>query len=80
MLQSELEEKGIEVKYGIDTRELNNVVLPVVRPEDISESVDLIIVTAITDFFVLKSYLRKYTNCEIEMLENIIAELLWENT
>lgn len=80
MLQSELEGTEIEVKYGIDTRELNNVVLPVVRPEDISESVDLIIVTAITDFFALKSYLGKYTNCEIEMLENIIVELLWENT
>lgn len=80
MLCSELEEKGIEVKYGIDARGVNSVSLPVVKPEEIVDSVDLIIVTAVTDLFALKRRLEQYTDCKIEMLENIIAELLWENT
>lgn len=80
MLQGELEEKGIEVRYGIDAREINDSFLAIVKPEDISEPVDLIIITAVTDFFDLKRRLEMYTNCKMEMLENIIVELLWENT
>lgn len=80
MLQEELEDKGIAVKYGIDTRELNNVSLPVVKPKDILEPVDLIIITAITDLLALKHRLEQYTDCKVEMLENIMVELLWENT
>ncbi len=80
LLQFELEERGVEVCYGIDARGVNNVALPVVRPEDIPEPVDLIIVTAVTDFLELKSRLENYTDSRVEMLENIIAELLFENT
>lgn len=79
MLYRELEENGIEVKYGIDVREVNDAFMPVIYPEDISEPVDLIIVTAVTDFAALKRRLVQYTDCRIEMLENIIAELLWES-
>lgn len=79
LLRTDLERSGIEVKYGIDTRDVNNVFLPVVKPEDITEPVDLIIVTAVTDFFALKRRLEQYTHCQIEMLENLMAELLWEN-
>lgn len=80
LLQKELEAKGIEVKYGIDVRELYDTLIPMVKPQDISEPVDMIIVTAITDFSALKHRLKQYMNCEIEMLENIIVEILWENT
>lgn len=79
MLQRELEENGIEVKYGIDVREINDSLMPIIRPEDISDPVDLIIVTAATDLFSLKRRLESYTDCKIEMLENVIAEILWEN-
>lgn len=79
MLQQELEENGIEVKYGIDVREINDAFLPMFRPEDITEPVDLIIVTAVTDLFALKRRLEPYTHCEIDMLENIIAETAWES-
>lgn len=57
---------------------MNGVSLPLIKLEDISEPVDLIIVTAVTDLFALKRRLEQYTDCQIEMLENIIAELLWE--
>ncbi len=80
LLKSELEEKGIEVKYGIDTRGVNNVSLPIYKPEEICESVDLIIITAVTDFLALQCRLRQYTDCRMEMLEDIIAEIFWENT
>lgn len=79
MFQQELENSGIEVKYGIDIREINDAFVPIVSPEEISEPVDLIIVTAVTDFFALKRRLEQYTDCKIEMLENIIVEILWEN-
>lgn len=79
LLQKELEDNGIVVKYGIDIRELYDTLLPVVKLEDISDPVDMIIVTAITDFSALKHKLLQYTDCEIEMLENIIAESFWEN-
>lgn len=79
MLQRELEENGIEVKYGIDIRDVNDAFLPIICPGDAMEPVDLIIITAVTDLFALKRRLEQYTDCEIEMLENIIAETLWEN-
>lgn len=79
MLYQELEENGIEVKYGIDVREINDAFIPMVCPEDISAPVDLIIVTAVTDLFALKRRLGQYTDCKIEMLENIIVEILWKN-
>lgn len=79
LLYRELEENGIEVKYGIDVREVNDAFIPVIRPEDIADPVDLIIVTAVTDLFTLKHRLVQYTDSRIEMLENIIVEILWEN-
>lgn len=79
LLKNELEDKGIEVKYGIDKRELYDTSISVVKPEDVSEPVDMIIITAIADSCAIKHRLKQYTDCKIEMIENIIAEVLWEN-
>lgn len=75
ILYDELEEIGIEVKYGIDKFVCRMAIdLKVVSPNDELEKVDAIIVTPVFEFESIKDELKRYTSNRIISLEQVLEE------
>lgn len=75
-LLKELQDSGVDVKYGIDKNAGNiNSDINVVTPEEELEAVDAVIVTAITFFYEIDESLSKKIDCPILSLEDILYEL-----
>ncbi|MDE6892399.1 MAG: hypothetical protein K2P50_11450 [Lachnospiraceae bacterium] len=75
-LYDELKHTEIEVKYAIDKRavELENE-LPVMSVNDELDKVDVIIVTAIYDFFEIADFMKQKSNNPVISLEQIVYEM-----
>lgn len=75
-LIDELEELGLEVKYGID-KKANKFYsdIEVYAPEDQLPMVDVIIVSAIYYFDEIKELLEGKVNCPIVSLEDILYDI-----
>ena len=72
-LYDELENSPIEVKYVIDRRAKQIIsAVRIIDVDDIFESVDAVIVTAVYDFEEIKQALRLKLKCPIVSLEEII--------
>lgn len=71
----ELSESDVEVCYGIDRRHVELQDIKVKGLEDEFESVDVVVVTALTDFGIINDFLKEKTDCPVVSLENIIYEL-----
>ncbi len=72
----ELKNSDIEIVYGID-KNVNNLfsVIDIVSPEDDLETVDVIVVTAITFYEEVKEQLSEKLDCPIISLEDILYEI-----
>lgn len=75
-LLSELKDTNIEVVYSID-KNAGQIFssIPIVTPDNISEKVDAIIVTAITFFDEIVEQLRQKTEIPIVSLAEILFDL-----
>lgn len=75
-LVEECKDSRVEVKYGID-RSAGRIYsdIPIYYPEDPLESVDAIIVTAITFYDDIKETLSKKIDCTILSLEDILNDM-----
>lgn len=75
-LLKELQDSGIDVKYGID-KNANSICsdIHVVTPEEELETVDAVIVTAVTYFYEIDESLSNKIDCPILSLEDILYEL-----
>lgn len=73
---NELTDSNVEICYGIDKGLIADISnLKVIKPEDEFGEVDLIVVTAMAEFQVIKKRLRQKINCPVVSLEDIIYEL-----
>lgn len=71
---NELEESNITIKYGIDVNyDMYWNEFPVVSPENVTNDVDVIIVTAISAYESIKSMLSCKVSCPIVSLDEIIS-------
>lgn len=75
-LIDELADSSIKVKYGID-KNANAIYsnIDVVTPDDELDSVDAVIVTAITFFDEIEESLSEKVDCPILSLEDILNEI-----
>ncbi len=71
----ELSESSVKVCYGIDRRHVELQDIKVKGLEDEFESVDVVVVTALTDFGIINDFLKEKMDCPVVSLENIIYEL-----
>ncbi len=71
----ELSESDVEVCYGIDRRRVELQGIKVKGVEEEFESVDVVVVTALTDFVIIKAFLSERIDCPVVSLEDIIYEL-----
>lgn len=75
-LVEELKDSNIEVKYGIDKNADSMYIdVDVLTIEDDLESVDAIVVTAITFFDEIEEKLSEKMDCPIISLEDILYEI-----
>lgn len=75
-LVNELRNSGISVSYGIDQRAKSLYTdLEIFTMEDEFESVDAIVVTAITFFDEIEEKLSERMNCPILSLEDVLYEV-----
>lgn len=75
-LVNELENTEICIKYGIDRDAAvcwNE--FPIIEPQDVTEEVDVIIVTAISFFNEIKNTLQNNVRCPIISIEEIIDNI-----
>jgi hypothetical protein len=76
LLYHELENSQIEVSYAIDRNvKASGIDVPVLKPENVTDDVDLIIVTAIYYFDEIKRELCNKVSCPIISLEDVICEM-----
>lgn len=75
-LMAELANSNIKVKYGID-KNANMIYsdIDVVTPDDVLDSVDAVIVTAITFFDEIEEALFEKMDCPILSMEDILNEI-----
>lgn len=75
-LINELEGSEICIKYGIDRdSEVYWDKFPIVNPQEITEDVDVVIVTALSFFNEVRNILQDRINCPVISLEEIIDTL-----
>lgn len=76
-LLNELKGTEIQIIYGIDKRaEVGiNADINIVSPEDMLESVDAIVVTAITFYDAIKKKLSKKVCCPVISLKDVLSEV-----
>lgn len=75
-LVDELKDTGIHIAYGIDQKADGLYAdINIVSPEDELESVDAIVVTAITFFDEIEEKLKRKTDVPIISLEEIVCEV-----
>lgn len=76
-LYDELKSLNIEVVCFIDknTENLNNEV-PVLRPDGVLPSFDIVVVTPVFYFYMIENELEKYVHSPIVSLEDILDEVL----
>lgn len=75
-LVSELIDSTIKIKYGIDQDTgINYDGFRIISPEEVEDSVDVIIVTPIASFVEVERLLSKKMDCPIVSLEDILYEL-----
>ncbi len=75
-LIDELKDTAVTVAYGIDRRaDSLSADVDIVSGDDALETVDAIVVTAITFFDQIAETLRKKTDCPIVSLEDILYEI-----
>ncbi|WP_034465539.1 hypothetical protein [Butyrivibrio proteoclasticus] len=75
-LFKELEQQGIDVRYGIDKNKSVSVEgLTVVSPEDKLEDVDVVVVTAIHYFGEIAEELGSKMTCPIISIENLFVDI-----
>lgn len=74
---NELKGTEIQIIYGIDKRaEVGiNADINIVSPEDMLESVDAIVVTAITFYDAIKKKLSKKVCCPVISLKDVLSEV-----
>ena len=73
---NELVNSAIKVKYGIDQNtDIDFEGFDIISPEDMLESVDVIVVTSITFFAEIEECLGKKIDCPIVSLEDILCEI-----
>lgn len=75
-LLKELQDSDVNVKYGID-KNADNIYsdINVVTPKEELETVDAVIVTAVTFFYEIDEMLSEKMDCPILSLEDILYEL-----
>ena len=77
LLLNDLIDSEIEVPYAIDRNaEKINAGIKVIRPEEIDESIELIIVTAIYYYDEIKTNIGGTIRCPIISLESLITDIL----
>ena len=72
MLVEELKDSDISIEYGIDRRDLDSKGIRVIKPEDMFETVDIVVVTAIGDFEAVYDLISQKVNCPILSIEDIL--------
>lgn len=74
----DLRDSSVKVLYGIDQRakQLQSTV-PVLRLEEISEQVDMVIITAKVDYYDIRNNILQHMECGIMTLEDILVEAEW---
>lgn len=79
-LLQELKNTGAEVKYCIDKDADNiHIEIPVYKPEDDLEAVDVIVITAIHYYNDIEPVLRDKLKCDVYSLDDVIYELMGHN-
>jgi len=75
-LYDELKSSDIEIIYGID-RNAEYIIenIPVLRLQDKLKTVDVIVVTTITDFENIRQDLKQKLECPIVSLEEVLREI-----
>lgn len=75
-LINELKNTEIEIAYVIDKRKLYPYEgIPILHPKDELGEVDVIVVTAITQYNDIRKYLSSRTSCQIVSLEEVLEEI-----
>lgn len=75
-LLDELRDMGVDVLYGIDRKKRDTQEnLPVYLPSEELPPVDVIIVTSIVDYAIIKQELQKKVEYPIVALDDLICEL-----
>lgn len=75
-LLDDLRDAGIDVLYGIDRKNGSmKENLQVYKPSENLPAVDVVIVTAVNDFEVIKQELEKKVACPIVALDDLLCEL-----
>lgn len=75
-LINELEGSEVCIKYGIDRdSEVYWEEFPVIKPENVTEEVDIIIVTALSFYDEVKGTLQDKVKCPIISLEEMISKM-----
>lgn len=70
------ESDAVKIIYGIDRNaEAIGSSVSVIRPEDVKNEADVIVVTVLDAFESIKSELTKYTDAEIISIEDIVYNL-----
>lgn len=78
-LVEELKGSGINVKYAID-KNITSIQsgIPVIKPDEVLEPVDLIVVTAIFYYDEIVKSLENKVNCPIVSLEDVLEDIFYE--
>lgn len=72
-LYDELKGSRVDVKYAIDRRpDQNGWGIPVVRPDDMLEAVDAVVITPIFDFLEIKAGLEEKLDCPMISIEEVL--------
>ena len=71
---SELKNNDVEVTYGIDKNVRKFHDIEVLRPNDVTDTIDLIIVSVFQQFREIYTELRKYFHGNIVSIEEIICD------
>ncbi len=77
LLYHDLSKGEIIIAYGIDKNTDIQYPVNVVSPENIDNTIDAIIVTAVAYFYDIEKNLKNYTNVPIMSLEDIVYELTY---
>lgn len=75
-LVAELKNQDLELLYGIDSADSSvwsNI--PVVDLDDEMDDVDVVIVTPVTSFDSIKAKIKKYFDCPIVSMEDVLYEI-----
>ena len=78
LLYRQLMSSSINVLYGVDRRAHSLPIegIRIVRPEEMSEGAEIVIVTAINSYESVKEQLRNIINVPVVSLESIIFDLV----